>query len=49
MSTNKITTREYLIPFALITALFFLWGMAHGMLDVLNKHFQEILQISKAK
>jgi FHS family L-fucose permease-like MFS transporter len=23
--------------------------MAHGMLDVLNKHFQEILQISKAK
>lgn len=49
MSNNKITTREYLFPFAMITALFFLWGMAHGMLDVLNKHFQEILQISKAK
>jgi len=47
--SNKITTREYIFPFALITALFFLWGMAHGMLDVLNKHFQEILQISKAK
>ncbi|HEY9124956.1 MAG TPA: sugar MFS transporter [Bacteroidales bacterium] len=49
MSTKKLTTPEYLLPFALITALFFLWGMAHGMLDVLNKHFQEILQISKAK
>lgn len=49
MSNNKITTREYVFPFAMITALFFLWGMAHGMLDVLNKHFQEILQISKAK
>lgn len=49
MSNNKITTREYVFPFAMITALFFLWGMAHGMLDILNKHFQEILQISKAK
>jgi MFS transporter, FHS family, L-fucose permease len=47
--SNKLTTREYIIPFILITALFFLWGMAHGMLDVLNKHFQEILHISKAK
>lgn len=49
MNDKKLTTKEYIIPFALITALFFLWGMAHGMLDVLNKHFQEILQISKAK
>ncbi|HEX2937072.1 MAG TPA: sugar MFS transporter [Bacteroidales bacterium] len=49
MSNNKITTREYAFSFAMITALFFLWGMAHGMLDILNKHFQEILQISKAK
>jgi FHS family L-fucose permease-like MFS transporter len=49
MANNKITTREYVIPFILITALFFLWGMAHGMLDILNKHFQEILNISKAK
>jgi FHS family L-fucose permease-like MFS transporter len=46
---TKLTTKEFLVPFILITSLFFLWGMAHGMLDVLNKHFQEILQISKAK
>jgi len=49
MSKNKLTTKEYLVPFILITSLFFLWGLAHGMLDTLNKHFQEILQISKFK
>jgi MFS transporter, FHS family, L-fucose permease len=49
MAHQKLTTKENLLPFVLITALFFLWGMAHGMLDVLNKHFQTILEISKAK
>jgi FHS family L-fucose permease-like MFS transporter len=49
MAKHPLTSKENLIPFILITALFFLWGTAHGMLDVLNKHFQEILQISKAR
>lgn len=49
MKHEKLTTRENLIPFILITALFFLWGIAHGMLDTLNKHFQEMLELSKAK
>jgi len=49
MPKNKLTTKEFLVPFILITSLFFLWGLAHGMLDTLNKHFQEILQISKFK
>lgn len=39
---------QYLVPFILITSLFFLWGFAHAILDVLNKHFQELLNISKA-
>lgn len=39
--------RQYAVPFVLITSLFFLWGFAHAILDVLNKHFQELLQISK--
>jgi FHS family L-fucose permease-like MFS transporter len=29
--------------------LFFLWGLAYGLLDVLNKHFQEILNITKLR
>ncbi len=40
---------SYLWPFILVTSLFFLWGFAHSILDVLNKHFQEVLVISKAK
>jgi len=41
--------RNYLRPFILITALFLLWGFAHGLLDVLDKHFQDTLHVSKAE
>ncbi len=40
---------NYLIPFILVTSLFLLWGFAHGLLDVLNKHFQNILHVTKAQ
>ncbi len=43
---KKITDRKYLVPFVLITSLFFLWGFARAILDVLNKHFQNNLHIS---
>ena len=43
---KKITDRKYLVPFVLITSLFFLWGFARAILDVLNKHFQNALHIS---
>jgi len=43
---NALTTRQYIIPFMLITSLFFLWGFARAILDVLNKHFQDALNIS---
>jgi len=41
--------RNYLLPFMLIASLFFLWGFAHSLLDVLNKHFQDALSLSKAQ
>jgi FHS family L-fucose permease-like MFS transporter len=47
--SNKLVTSGFLLPFILITSLFFLWGVAHGMLDTLNKHFQEMLHLTKAK
>lgn len=43
-----LVEKQYLIPFVLLTSLFFLWGFAHAILDVLNKHFQELLAITKA-
>lgn len=48
MSRAKIslTTKRFLIPFILVTTLFFLWGFARAILDVMNKHFQNELNIS---
>lgn len=46
---TRFVFQGFLIPFILVTSLFFLWGFAHGCLDVLNKHFQELLHMSKAK
>ena len=42
----SLTSKEFLVPFILITSLFFLWGFARAILDVLNKHFQNELDIS---
>jgi len=41
--------RNYTLPIILVTSLFFLWGLAYGLLDVLNKHFQETLNITKQR
>ncbi|HEY0610542.1 MAG TPA: sugar MFS transporter [Chitinophaga sp.] len=54
VSTSSVTAatdskKSYLIPFILVTSLFFLWGLAYGLLDVLNKHFQEVLNITKTR
>lgn len=48
-SLVKLNGKNFLIPFILVTSLFFLWGFAHSLLDVLNKHFQDILGITKAR
>lgn len=47
--STSLVTPGFLVPFVLISSLFFLWGVAHGMLDTLNKHFQDMLQMSKAQ
>jgi len=35
------------ITFVLVTSLFLLWGFCNGMIDILNKHFQDSLHINK--
>ena len=37
-----------MVTFLIISSLFFMWGFAHGILEVLNPHFQESFHISKA-
>ena len=39
--------KNYLFTFILISSLFLLWGFCSGLLDNLNKHFQNSLQLSK--
>jgi FHS family L-fucose permease-like MFS transporter len=46
---SQITTRQSIIPVALVTILFFLWGFAYGLLDVLNSRFQVALDITKGQ
>lgn len=41
--------RSYRLAFVLVTSLFFMWGLSYGLLDVLNKHFQETLDITRAR
>lgn len=45
----ELTLKESLYPICLVTILFFLWGFSYGLLDTLNKHFQNTLGISKAR
>jgi FHS family L-fucose permease-like MFS transporter len=40
---------SYIRPFIMVTSLFLTWGFAHGLLDVLDKHFQNTLHVSKAQ
>ena len=35
------------LTFVLVTSLFLLWGFCNGMIDILNKHFQDTLHINK--
>ena len=41
--------KNYLFTFVLVSSLFLLWGVCNGMIDVLNKHFQDSLNVTKAQ
>ncbi|GKZ85347.1 hypothetical protein AnigIFM56816_011118 [Aspergillus niger] len=48
-SAATLTLRQSLWPLTLVTILFFLWGFAYGLLDTLNKHFQNTLHITRTR
>jgi len=35
--------------FILVSSLFALWGLCNGMIDVMDKHFQEVLGLTKSQ
>jgi FHS family L-fucose permease-like MFS transporter len=47
--TELPTSRAFRRPLAFAISCFMIWGLAYGLLDVLNKHFQETLHIGKAQ
>ncbi|MEY8759971.1 sugar MFS transporter [Chryseobacterium tongliaoense] len=49
MKSVKFTEKKYLVVLAFVISLFFFWAIALTMGDVLNKHFQNVLHISKSK
>lgn len=49
MDQPKFTEKKFLVLMLFVTSLFALWGIAHSMSDVLNKHFQNVLNVSKSQ
>lgn len=47
LAGGYLTGRALIFPLSLIISLFFLWGFSYGLLDVLNKHFQTVLGITR--
>jgi MFS transporter, FHS family, L-fucose permease len=46
---SALTVKQSIVPCLLVTVLFFLWGFAYALLDVLNAKFQTTLNITAAK
>jgi FHS family L-fucose permease-like MFS transporter len=47
LATGFLRGRALIFPLSLVISLFFLWGFSYGLLDVLNKHFQNVLKVTK--
>lgn len=49
ISSPAHTGKRYLVPFILVTSLFFLWGIANILNAALISHFQPVFQIGRAE
>jgi FHS family L-fucose permease-like MFS transporter len=45
-STAPLFPVEHLLPFALVTGLFFLWGMSNNLTDILVQQFKKSFELS---
>ena len=48
LASGMMSPANLRAPLAFAISCFFIWGLAYGLLEVLNKHFQETLSISQA-
>ncbi|WEA00610.1 L-fucose:H+ symporter permease [Mucilaginibacter sp. SJ] len=49
MPKPLFTEKKFIVPLIFVTSLFLMWGLLHSMSDVLNKHFQNVLNVSKSQ
>lgn len=49
LAKPSFTEKRFVVTLVFVTSLFMLWGIAITMGDVLNKHFQNVLNVSKAQ
>ena len=47
--SRRTTVKNYFYPFLLVTSLFFIWAVCNGMIDTMDKHFQEELHLNKSQ
>ncbi|KAK8224540.1 major facilitator superfamily domain-containing protein [Phyllosticta capitalensis] len=48
-SLVQMSAQESIFPIAMVTILFFVWGFAYGLLDILNQQFQSIARMSRGQ
>ena len=46
---TKADGKNYAVTFILVSSLFLLWGFCNGMIDVMDKHFQDKLHLTRAQ
>lgn len=49
VTANTLSKGQIYFSFALVSSLFFVWGLSYGLLDSLNKTFQDSLNLTKAQ
>jgi MFS transporter, FHS family, L-fucose permease len=47
MEKHKIFDRQFIVPFILVTALFFFWGVPNNLNDILIKQFMKSFELSR--
>jgi FHS family L-fucose permease-like MFS transporter len=47
LGEHRLFARENLVPFVLVTALFFLWGIPNNLNDVLIRQFMKSFEIGR--
>lgn len=49
MSKAAFTEKRFILRLIFITSLFMFWGIVVSLADILNRHFQQVLHVSKAQ